>query len=198
MDLMDLLQGQVSGQLVNFLGEQHNIEDQQKTQVATQGILSTLIGALAKNASTPEGAQSLNNALENDHNGSILNNLIGKLSGNVQPENPKTLDGMGILQHLLGNKKDEAAQMISKTSGLDTGKVLGLMATLAPVIMGVLGKTKQQHGLDVSSIASLLMNTRNTQASQNPMMNIATQLLDRDGDGSMLDDVAGMLGGFFK
>ena len=52
MDLMDLLQGQLSGNLVNFLGEQAGVEDQQKTQIATQGIVSTLIGALAKNAST--------------------------------------------------------------------------------------------------------------------------------------------------
>lgn len=198
MDLMNLLQGQVSDNLVNFLGEQAGVEDKEKTAVATQGIVSTLISALAKNASTPEGAQSLNNALERDHDGSILDNLIGTLSGNNQPQQPKALDGMGILSHLLGDKQNNAAQMIGQNSGLDSGKVMNLMTMLAPIVMGMLGKTKQQNGLDVGGIASLLMNTRNNQANQNPMMNIATQFLDRDGDGSMLDDVAGMIGGFFK
>ncbi len=198
MDLMDLLQGQLSGNLVNFLGEQAGVEDQQKTQIATQGIVSTLIGALAKNASTPEGAQSLNNALERDHSGGILDNLMGALTGKTQPEQPKALDGAGILWHLLGDKQDNAAKMIGQTSGLESGKVMNLMTMLAPVVMGMLGKTKQQNGLGVADIASLLMNTRNNQANQNPMMNIATQFLDRDGDGSMLDDVAGMIGGFFK
>lgn len=198
MDLMDLLQGQLSGNLVNFLGEQAGVEDQQKTQIATQGIVSTLIGALAKNASTPEGAQSLNNALERDHSGGILDNLMGALTGKTQPEQPKALDGAGILWHLLGDKQDNAAKMIGQTSGLESGKVMSLMTMLAPVVMGMLGKTKQQNGLGVADIASLLMNTRNNQANQNPMMNIATQFLDRDGDGSMLDDVAGMIGGFFK
>ena len=198
MDLMDLLQGQLSGNLVNFLGEQAGVDDQQKTQIATQGIVSTLIGALAKNASTPEGAQSLNNALERDHSGGILDNLMGALTGKTQPEQPKALDGAGILWHLLGDKQDNAAKMIGQTSGLESGKVMSLMTMLAPVVMGMLGKTKQQNGLGVADIASLLMNTRNNQANQNPMMNIATQFLDRDGDGSMLDDVAGMIGGFFK
>lgn len=198
MDLMDLLQGQLSGNLVNFLGEQAGVEDQQKTQIATQGIVSTLIGALAKNASTPEGAKSLNNALERDHSGGILDNLMGALTGKTQPEQPKALDGAGILWHLLGDKQDNAAKMIGQTSGLESGKVMNLMTMLAPVVMGMLGKTKQQHGLGVADIASLLMNTRNNQANQNPMMNIATQFLDKDGDGSMLDDVAGMIGGFFK
>ena len=198
MDLMDLLQGQLSGNLVNFLGEQAGVEDQQKTQIATQGIVSTLIGALAKNASTPEGAQSLNNALERDHSGGILDNLMGALTGKTQPEQPKALDGAGILWHLLGDKQDNAAKMIGQTSGLESGKVMNLMTMLAPVVMGMLGKTKQQNGLGVADIASLLMNTRNNQANQNPMMNISTQFMDRDGDGSMLDDVAGMIGGFFK
>ncbi len=197
MDLMNLLQGQLSGNLVNFLGEQAGIQDQEKTQVATQGILSTLIGALAKNASTPEGARSLNNALERDHDGSILDNLMDSFTGNTQPQQNKAMDGAGILWHLLGDKQNNAAQMIGQTSGLDSGKVMNLMTMLAPVVMGMLGKTKQQNGLDVGDIASLLMNTRSNQANENPMMNIAMQFLDRDGDGSMIDDVAGMLGGLF-
>jgi hypothetical protein len=198
MDLMDLLQGQISGNLVNFLGEQAGVEDKEKAAIATQSIVSTLIGALAKNASTPEGAQSLNKALERDHNGSILDNLIGTLSGQAQPQQPKALDGAGIISHLLGDKKNSAAQMIGQTSGLDSGKVMSLMTMLAPIVMGMLGKTKQQNGLGVGDLASLLMNTRNNQANQNPMMSMVTKLLDKDGDGSMIDDVAGMLGGFFK
>lgn len=197
MDLMNLLQGQLSGNLVNFLGEQAGIQDQEKTQVATQGIISTLIGALAKNASTPEGAASLNNALERDHDGSILDNVMDVFTGNTQTQQNKALDGAGILWHLLGDKQNNAAQMIGQNSGLDSGKVMSLMTMLAPIVMGMLGKTKQQNGLNVADIASLLMNTRSNQANQNPMMNIAMQFLDRDGDGSMIDDVAGMLGGFF-
>jgi hypothetical protein len=203
MDLMSLLQGQLSDNVVDQLDRQAGINDREKTEAATSGILSTLIGALAKNASTPEGAQSLNNALERDNHGGILDNLLGNLTGgNRQVQQPKALDGAGILWHLLGDKQNTATDMISRTSGLDSGKVGNLMMTLAPLIMGVLGRTKQQQGLNVGDIASLLMNTRNQQANQNPMMNLVTRFLDADGDGSVMDDLAGMgmnaLRGFFQ
>lgn len=202
MDLMSLLQGQISDNVVDYLSNQVGTQDKEKTEVATAGIVSTLISALAKNASTPEGAQSLNNALERDHDGGILENLIGSLSGNAQPQQQKSLDGAGILWHLLGDKQQGATQMISKTSGLDSGKVLNLMTMLAPIVMGVLGKTKQQQGLNTGDLMSLLQNTRQNQESQNPMMGLVTRFLDSDGDGSIMDDVAGMgmnmLSGFFR
>lgn len=202
MDLMSLLQGQLSDDVVDNLDRQVGINDKEKTEAATTGIISTLIGALAKNASTPEGAQSLNNALDRDNHGSILDNLLGNLTGNAQPQQPKAMDGAGILSHLLGDKRNTATDMISRTSGLDSGKVGNLMTMLAPLIMGVLGKTKQQQGLGVGDIASLLMNTRNNQANQNPMMGLVTRFLDSDGDGSIMDDLGGIgmnaLTGFFR
>lgn len=202
MDLMNLLQGHMSDNILDFLGNQIGAQDKDQTETATAGIVSTLIGALAKNASTPEGAESLNNALERDHDGSILDNITGFLSGNNQPQNEKALDGSGILWHLLGDKQNTAAEMISKNSGLDSGKVMSLMSMLAPIVMGVLGKTKQQSGLDIGGLMGLLSNTRQNQESQNPMMSLVARFLDSDGDGSMMDDVANMgmnmLSGFFR
>ncbi|MBK7873170.1 MAG: DUF937 domain-containing protein [Saprospiraceae bacterium] len=202
MDLMDLLQGQFSDNVVNFLSEQIGGEDHEKTEAATEGIVSTLIGALAKNASTPEGANALNNALERDHDGGILDDLMGMLSGNQQPTTQKTLDGAGILWHLLGDRQSSAANMIGQMSGMDSGKVSSLMTMLAPVVMGVLGKTKKQQGLDVADLAGLLTQTKVQQANQNPTMALITRFLDQDGDGSIMDEVASMgmkmLTGFFR
>lgn len=202
MDLMDLLQGQLSDNMVGFLGNQVGVEDKQKTQIAATGIVSTLIGALANNASTPDGARALNNALERDHDGSILDNLTDMLSGNAQPQNQKALDGFGIISHILGDRQSGAADMIGKMSGLDSSKVSGLMALLAPMVMGALGKTKQQQGLDVSGLAGLLTQTKVQQANQNPTMALITRFLDKDGDGSIMDEVADMgmkmLSGFFR
>lgn len=201
-ELMDLLQGQISDSMVNFFSNQIGADDDEKTEVATAGIVSTLIGALANNASNPQGAQALNNALERDHDGSILDNITDMLSGNAQPPTQKALDGSGILNHILGDRQNGAVDMISRMSGLESNKVGNLMTMLAPVIMGALGKTKRQQGLDVSDIAALLTKTKVQQANQNPTMNLITQFLDKDGDGSIVDEVASMgmkmLSGFFR
>ncbi|MCO6488751.1 MAG: DUF937 domain-containing protein [Phaeodactylibacter sp.] len=200
-NLMDLLQGSLSSGMVDQLSQQLGGADKQKTAAAASGIVTTLMGALAKNASSTEGAQALNNALERDHDGSILEDVMGMLTGNAQVNNDRMLNGSGILNHVLGNKQSGAVDMISKLSGLDSSKTGSLMTMLAPVIMGALGKAKREQGLDMAGIASLLSGTVSAQKQQNPTMNLVTSFLDADGDGSIVDDVANMgmkiLGGFF-
>lgn len=201
MDLMGLLQGQLSESMLDQLSQQIGGADKQQTAAAATGIISTLMGGLAKNASSEEGASALSNALDRDHDGSILDDMMGMLSGNTQPNNSSMLNGAGILNHILGNKTNGAVNMISQMSGLDSSKTGNLMSLLAPVVMGALGKTKKDQGLDVSGIASLLSGTMSQQSSQDPTMGLITKFLDADGDGSIIDDVAGIgmkfLGGLF-
>lgn len=199
---MNLLQGSLSEGMIDQLSQQIGGADKQKTAAAASGIVNTLMGALAKNAESTEGAQSLNNALERDHDGSILNDVIGMLSGQ-QSQNPSMLNGSGILKHVLGNKQGGAVQMISQLSGLDSDKTGSLMTMLAPVVMGALGKTKREQGLDMAGIASLLSGTVSAERANtnNPAIDMAMKFLDSDGDGSVVDDVASigmkMLGGLF-
>ena len=202
MDLMDLVQSNLSEGLIEQLSSKIG-GDPKQTAVATTGIMSTLMGALAKNASTPEGANSIAKALDNDHDGGILDNLSDIFSGNAANQNERALNGNGILNHLLGDRQSGAVDMISKMSGLGSNQAGSLMSMLAPVIMGSLGKAKRQGGLDVSGIASLLTNSVNAQHQNdaNPAMGLISRFLDQDNDGSIMDDVASMgmkmLGGFF-
>lgn len=202
INLMDLMQGQLSDGLLDQLSNQLGGVDKQQTAAAASGIMTTLMGALAKNAATPDGANALSNALDKDHDGSVLDDLMGLMSGNTQPQNTRAMNGNGILKHVLGNKQNNAIQMISQMSGLDNGKTGNLMALLAPVVMGSLGKAKRSGGLDAAGIASLLSGTVSNQRNSNPTMNLVTKFLDSDGDGSIADDVANIgmkfLGGLFK
>ena len=103
------------------------------------------------------------------------------------------MNGAGILSHVLGDQAGGAAEMISKATGVNENGVLGMMVKLAPLVMGVLGQQKQQQGLDASGLASLLGGSVQQQSS-NPLMQMATQFLDKNGDGSMVDDIMGMVG----
>ncbi len=191
-NLMDLLQGQLSEGLVDQLSQQLGGADKQQTQVAAQGILSTLMSAMAKNAATPDGAASLANALDNDHDGSILDNLGGLLGGSVQPEQARAANGMGILKHILGGKQAGAIEMISKMSGLGGDKTGNLMATMAPIIMGMLGRQKRASGLDGGGIADFLAKSVSSATNKQQEMGLIGKFLDQDGDGSVMDDLAGM------
>ncbi len=187
--------------LLNQVGSGENLSqisrsigaDESATSSAIQAALPMLIGALARNASNPEGAQSLNHALAKDHDGSILGDLLGAVL------NADSGPGAGILGHVFGNRQSAVEQQVSQQSGLDMATIGKLLITLAPIVMGALGKTRSEQNLDASGVAEVLNHQRQQIETQDSgLMGMLTGLLDRDHDGSAIDDIAGMIGGFLK
>lgn len=201
-NLMDLLQGQLADGLLDNLTGQLGGADKEQTSKAATGIFSTLMGAMSKNASTPDGAASLANALDKDHDGGLLDNVMDMFGGNSQPQQSRATNGAGILNHVLGGKQSGAIDMISKMSGLDSSKTGSLMTMLAPIVMANLGKAKKEQGFDVSDLTSFLGNSVKSASNQNAEMGLISKFIDQDGDGSVMDDIAGMgmnmFSNFFK
>jgi hypothetical protein len=201
-NLMDLLQGQLTDSLLDQIGGQVGASKQQ-TATAASGIFSTLMGALSNNAKSKDGASSLASALDRDHDGSILDDIGGLLGGGSQPNNSKALNGAGILKHVLGGKQDGVAEMIGKMAGLDKSTAGNLLIKFAPMIMGALGKAKKEQSLDANGLSKFLnASKQNHRQPANPQMDMITKLLDRDGDGSITNEVTSFgfkaLMGFFK
>ena len=79
--ILDLLNQQLSGQAVQQMSAQIGA-DPASTQKALSAALPMLVGGLARNANqSPEGAQALANALDRDHDGSVLDSLGSLLVG---------------------------------------------------------------------------------------------------------------------
>lgn len=171
--------------------------DQNKTSSVLTMALPVLMKAMERNASTPEGAQGLMGALSSKHDGSILDNLSGLFGGGVDA-NVKA-DGDKILGHVLGAKQQGVQQVIGQKAGLDAGTVGNILKVAAPLLMGVLGKQANQNNVssqsDISGLLGGLLGGSSTQNEQS----FLEKILDADGDGSVIDDVAGMvLGGSNK
>jgi hypothetical protein len=102
----------------------------------------------------------------------------------------------------LGDKQSGAIDMISQLSGLDGNKTGSLMTMLAPIVMANLGKAKKEQGFDVSDLTSFLGNSVKSTSNQGAEMSLISKFIDQDGDGSVMDDIAGMgmnmLSNFFK
>jgi len=190
-DLLGMLSQQVGGQVARQMSRQLGT-DVATTEGAINAALPMLLGAISRNAATPDGAKSLNQALDK-HDGSLLTDLVGA----VTSPNEMT-DGAKILGHVFGNKQANVQQGLSQMSGLTADNSAQLLAMLAPVVMGALGQTKRTSGLDADGIATLLGGQR---AEIDNSLGGLTKLLDFDGDGSIVDDVmdmgSKMLGGLF-
>lgn len=148
--------------------------DEKKTSSGLASTLGVLTGALANNSQDEKGAASLDAALAKDHDGGIFDNVKGFLGDAMAGP------GAGILSHVLGSKQEPVAQEIAKESGLDMGQVVTLMTTVAPLLMGVLGKKKKEDGLDASGVAGMLATEK--------------QAVEQSG-GFDLGSILGLLGG---
>lgn len=202
MNLLDLVKGQLGDQVIEHLAKEVRA-DKDTTNAAVDGAIATMISALSKNVQQPDRAQSLMNALERDHDGSILDNIASLVTGGGRSQSSaRATNGLGILDHMLGGKADNVVNMISKGSGLNILKSGKLLTMLAPIVMGALGKTKQQQGLDVGGLMGLLSGTVQQATEKRNDMGIIGKILDSDGDGSITDEIAGLgmkaLGSLFR
>ncbi|MEN8163119.1 MAG: DUF937 domain-containing protein [Acidobacteriota bacterium] len=189
--LMQQLQGGGIGEIAKTL----NLNDDQVSNVVS-GALPALMGAFSRNAGSQSGADALFGALAGKHDGGILGNIVGSLAGG------KTADA-GILKHAFGNKQGAVEQALSAGSGVDMASVGKIMAMVAPLVMGALGKTQRANGLDTAGMADMVRNEGRAAQKQAPQaMDMLGSLLDSDGDGSVMDDIgklgSSLLGSFLK
>ena len=190
--LLDLLSSPMGKQIISGVSGSTG-----QSESATGNLLSmampVLMGAMKKNVQTPEGAAGLMGALAGKHNGGILDNLGGLFNGGVDESVQQ--EGAGILGHLLGGNQANVENALSQKSGMDSGAVGQILKVAAPILMGVIGKQTQQAGVsDSNGMNALLGGMLGGQPKEN--QSLISSLLDSDGDGSILDDIAGMaLGG---
>jgi hypothetical protein len=185
------------GQLGQQIGADHAT-----TSTAVATALPMLIGALARNASQPQGAEALVGALSRDHDGSILDDVAGYLGGGSSATNAigspaAGVDGAGILGHLLGNQRGAIESAVGQSSGLDTGSTARLLELLAPLVMGSLGRTANSQGLSATGLASLLGQEHTNLSQSGALLSGVMSLLDRNHDGSVVDDLSNAASRFF-
>jgi hypothetical protein len=200
--LQDLLGEQQGSEAVEQISQNVGAEPSM-VNTAIQAALPMILGQLANNASTPQGAESLNSALAEDHaDGGVLGSLgsLGSMifGGQQAAPPPRQADAGGILGHIFGDSQGQVAQQVSNQSGLGMGQVAQILMMLAPIVMGYLGQQKQQQNVGADGLGGLLggllggSQAAAAPSSGNPMIDMASGMLDRDRDGSSLDDIASM------
>ncbi len=195
--LLDIVMQSLGNQAVGNIAQKVGLGEG-AAKGAIGAMLPMLLGAMAKNSSNQQGASALANALDRDHDGSILDDIGGFLGGG-QTNNV----GAGILKHVLGGNRGRVEQAVAQEHGLQPQQSAQLMEMLAPLLMGSLGKQKREQGLDASGLADQLNQFQQQQQRAQPkQMGLLGQLLDRDGDGDVKDDLLNvgkdLLGGLFK
>jgi len=128
-------------------------------------IAPLILGGLQKQKAS-KGEARVDHILNKYGSASVLDDIGGLFSqkANDTKTDPK-------LGGLLGDSGVQASDMMQNMFKLDAGTAMKIIPMLAPIILGFLSKKRDADGLGASGIAALI---------------------DQDGDGQILDDIAGM------
>lgn len=186
--LLEILAGSLGRGAVQQISSKLGLNDDTTGRIV-QAALPILVSALARNSSSPQGASALQTALNKDHDGSVLDDVLGFLGSSAQGP------GAGILRHVLGAEQPTVQSTIGQAAGVDGAQAGQVLEMLAPLVMGALGKKTAQEGLDAGGLSQFLQGE--AQAVQQPradLMGSILGMLDQNKDGNVVDDVGSLLG----
>ncbi len=143
-----LLSEVLSEKTLGNVAESVGVSSEQVGEVISAAI-PTLIGAMSKNASTKEGAESLDKALE-EHASKK------KLDVAEEVKNADVKDGEGILKHVLGSDLSSTVSTLAKSVKIDKDQVMKIVAMVAPILLTFLASGKKSSKKESTDLSGLL------------------------------------------
>ena len=142
--------------------------DQATVQKLIPQLAPMILAGLKKQKDTRGGDERVDHILNKYGDSSVLNNIKDLVSSKARAK-----DVDPNLGGLLGDAGGvQAAQALAKKMNIDPSTIMKMIPALAPLLLGALTKKRDTGGKGISGVGALL---------------------DADGDGSILDDVAGFL-----
>jgi len=142
--------------------------DQGTVQKLVPQLAPLILAGLKRQKDTRGGDERVDHILNKYGDASVLDNIKDLISNKAQAQ-----DVDPNLGGLLGDAGGlQAAQTLAKRMNIDPSTIMKMIPALAPLVLGALSRKRDTGGAGISGVGSLL---------------------DADGDGSILDDVAGFL-----
>lgn len=174
--ILDMLMNASGGGAVRQAGQRFGLSEDQTSSALNQ-LVPALMAGLQRNTSQEGGVDALASALQRGHHSQYLDNP------ELLTQESTTEEGNSILGHIFGSKdvSRAVASRAAEQTGIGSDILKKLLPVAATMVMGSLSKqaASAPSGSQETGVGGFL-----------------SSLLDRDRDGSVADDVAGMLGRF--
>jgi hypothetical protein len=195
--ILDLLNSQMGQELIAGAGKQMGL-DSKSTSGALSAAMPLILGAMKNNSGSAQGSADLLGALNSPaHSGGARLDNLGSILGGDSIDQDVMDDGGKILGHIFGGQEANAANAVSKSTGLNMDSAMSLLKVAAPLIMSYLGKQTQQNNVsDSNGLADMLGGLLGSQGGE--MASMASLIQGFDSNDSSIDDIAGMRGGGSK
>ena len=181
MDMLESILNAQGGGVTRQLGKQFGLDDSQVSS-ALSALVPALAAGFQRNMSSPQGLEGLVSALGGGQHQRYLDD--GSALGRAET----IADGNGILGHVFGSK-DVSRQVASRAAaqtGIGEGVLKSMLPIVAAMMMGTMSKQVSRPGGSQAGMP----------AGAESLIGMLTPMLDSNRNGSIVDDVVGMIGRF--
>jgi len=141
-------------------------ESESATRQAMHGGIASVFTGLTNMASTSEGESTLGSLSREPALGRLLNNVSSSFSG---IESSSLMNsGQTLMGKIFGDHTTGVSDLVARSSGISSSSSGKLMAMLAPLTLGVLGKYAAAHGLNATGLANSLTQQKDEFAAAAP------------------------------
>ena len=182
MNILNAILGDGDGRAVGALAQQFGLSNDQASS-ALGALLPALAGGLQRNVTQQGGLESLVGALTSGQHGRFLDNpsLLGA--------DTSVSEGNAILGHILGTK--DVSRAVASNAATTTGIGEDVLKKMLPVIATLAMAALSRQTASAGSAGQM------SAASMSDNIGGLASFLDMNKDGSMVDDVAGIVGKLF-
>ncbi|RCR69752.1 DUF937 domain-containing protein [Larkinella punicea] len=153
-------------------------ENPEKTRVALEGLLHTVVAGLMKRTTTEIGVNQLYNAIQKGKFDANLVATFPELLRDPEQINRLADQGSNSISHLLPAMKSAIGLAISGYANIKNSAAITLLGLVTPLVLGTLNKLVVEKKLDADSLAALLADQRDHLIELTP-----ERLLDRIAEG---------------
>ncbi|MGM9511010.1 DUF937 domain-containing protein [Larkinella sp. GY13] len=153
-------------------------ENPEKTRVALEGLIHTVVAGLMKRTTTEIGVNQLYNAIQKGKFDANLVATFPELLRDPEQINRLAEQGSNSISHLLPAMKSAIGLAISGYANIKNSAAITLLGLVTPLVLGTLNKLVVEKKLDADSLAALLADQRDHLIELTP-----ERLLDRIAEG---------------
>ena len=182
MSLLETIVSAQGGALVKQLADNSGVDVNDALTILGK-LVPELTQQIKQNATEPKGFDALMQALESGQHQRYLERETEAFT----PE--AVADGNAILGHLLGSKDRSraVAAEVAEQVGASDSLIKQMLPLVATMVMGAMGSQTRSNNGALGNLSGMMGS-----GQQNQAMGMLASFLDRDNDGSVIDDVMGM------
>jgi|GEM_PF-3667844 len=150
MNLEETIKQYISRYIAQKIGEKFGVPPETSKSVIDQ-LITLFLGKVRENAtSNPSMTEPLFEAVRDDHDGSIFGHVDEALS------HSEDFKGKKILEHIFSGDESSMKEMLTEKMGAETENADKIFETIAPFVMGALGKEQHDKEMDMKAFEGLL------------------------------------------